>query len=390
MNSIYNSSSYALYLHSKALSKLQEQYSTGSRINRASDDPSAAYQVLGLNTQSKSLENFISTIDDVSSVLEMSTTIFNSMSSELSKVKVSLNQIISGTYDENGRKRLAGQVNDSLNQLVSLANTKHSGKFIYGGNDTANAPYTVEKTGERITKVTYRGSDEDRNIKVAPGVESNAYYVGDELFRCDERSKTTFVGETGSGIGTGTSSVKGTVWLNVTSDVDGHYNLSIGGPTVDLGTVADKSNVAVKDADGNVLYVDARNISKTGHEMVNISGTYDIFNVLISVRDLLLNDRGLTTSQLQQCRSTLSGSLDEVSNLLLSKETSIGSKIGFLDDLKQSITNINYNTEDEATGLQQADIAQVSIDLARRETLYQMTLAATAKLMSLSLLDFIE
>jgi flagellar hook-associated protein 3 FlgL len=124
--------------------------------------------------------------------------------------------------------------------------------------------------------------------------------------------------------------------------------------------------------------------------MVNISGTYDIFNILISVRDLLLNDRGLSTSQLQQCRSTLSGSLDEVSNLLLSKETSIGSKIGFLEDLKQSITNINYNTEDESTALQQADIAQVSIDLARRETLYQMTLAATAKLMSLSLMDFIE
>ncbi|GAG40756.1 unnamed protein product, partial [marine sediment metagenome] len=46
-------------------------------------------------------------------------------------------------------------------------------------------------------------------------------------------------------------------------------------------------------------------------------------------------------------------------------------------------------TEDEATRLQQADIAQIAIDLSRREVLYQMSLAVAAKLMSLSLLDYI-
>jgi flagellar hook-associated protein 3 FlgL len=389
-NSIYNSSSYALYQHSKAIYKLQEQYSTGSRINRASDDPSSAYQVLGLKTQKKSLDNFISTIDDVSSILEMSSTVIGSMSKELSSIKVSLNQIISGTYNEDGRKRLAEQVDDALDQMVALANTKHSGKYIYGGNDTDSQPYAVEYTGDRISKVTYEGSEDQRNIEIGPGVESSAYYVGDDLFRTDERSSTVFAGDTGAANGTGTSSIRGDVWLKVTSDVDGHYNLSIGGATVDLGTVADLSNVAVKDAEGNVLYVDARNITKTGEEMVSVKGTYDVFNILISIRDLLLNDKGLTTTQLNECRSTLSDSIDEVTNRLLSQQTSLGSKIGFMENLKESLENIKYNTEDEATAIEQADIAQVSIDLARRETLYQMTLSATAKLMSMSLLDFIE
>ena len=55
LNNIYNSVSYALYQQAKALAGLQEQVSTGSRINRVSDDPSATYQVLGLNTQDRSL-----------------------------------------------------------------------------------------------------------------------------------------------------------------------------------------------------------------------------------------------------------------------------------------------------------------------------------------------
>ena len=67
----------------------------------------------------------------------------------------------------------------------------------------------------------------------------------------------------------------------------------------------------------------------------------------------------------------------------------MGSKIGFLDDLKDSLNNMKYDTEDEVTRLQQADIAQIAIDLSRREVLYQMSLAVAAKLMSLSLLDYI-
>jgi flagellin-like hook-associated protein FlgL len=70
-------------------------------------------------------------------------------------------------------------------------------------------------------------------------------------------------------------------------------------------------------------------------------------------------------------------------------EVSIGSKIGFLDDLKYSMENIQYNTEDETTHLQEADIAQIAIDLSRREVLYQMSLSVAAKLMSMSLLNYI-
>ena len=58
LNSIYNNTSFALHLHAEAMGALQEQVSTGSRINRASDDPSAAYQVLGLNSQKRSLQNY--------------------------------------------------------------------------------------------------------------------------------------------------------------------------------------------------------------------------------------------------------------------------------------------------------------------------------------------
>jgi flagellin-like hook-associated protein FlgL len=76
--------------------------------------------------------------------------------------------------------------------------------------------------------------------------------------------------------------------------------------------------------------------------------------------------------------------------LLVEKLTSIGTQIGFIDNLKDSLENIKYNTEDQATLLQEADIAQLAIDISRREVLYQMSLSVAGKLMSMSLLDFID
>jgi predicted HTH domain antitoxin len=40
--------------------------------------------------------------------------------------------------------------------------------------------------------------------------------------------------------------------------------------------------------------------------------------------------------------------------------------------------------------LEEADIAQIAIDLTRREVLYEMSLSMAARLLSMSLLDFLR
>jgi flagellar hook-associated protein 3 FlgL len=151
------------------------------------------------------------------------------------------------------------------------------------------------------------------------------------------------------------------------------------------------TNQAVTDSrTGQVLYVDTTEINSTGIELVRTPGTYDIFNTLISIRDTLKNKRNLSDEQLSQLQDSCLSSLEEIENLLAQGSVSIGSKVGFLDDLKTGLENLKYSAEDQTANLQDADIAQVSVDLARREALYEMSLAVAAKIMSVSLLDFLE
>ena len=138
LNSIYNNISFALNLHMSALAKLQEQVSTGSTVNRTSDDPTTAYQILGLNSQSKALGNYIDNISNLSDILEISNTSTQAMSSSILEAKTIISQASSGTYDEQTRQRTAQQINDILEQLVLLANSKRLNQYIFSGSNSQN------------------------------------------------------------------------------------------------------------------------------------------------------------------------------------------------------------------------------------------------------------
>ena len=390
LNNIYNNVSFALHLHSEAMSRLQEQATTGSRINRASDDPSAAYRVETLNSQEKSLGNYIDNLSEVVGTLELSSTIIEEIQSALTETKVRLTQVIGGIYHEETRERLAEGVNDILEQVVSLANTKHKGQYLFGGSNTNSQPYLAERTNGQITNVTYQGSLENREIEVSLGVKSSAFHVGYDIFHSDDRGDPIFLGNTGAKAGSGTSNIQGDTWLTVTGSA-GNYNLSIDDGLSTFNTDGTDTNLAVTDSKtGKVLYVDTTEINSTGVDLISIPGTYDIFNTLISIRDMLKNERELSDAQLRELQNNSLIALEEVSELIVQAEVAVGSKIGFLDNLKGSLKNLKYNAEDETTRLQEADIAQIAIDLSRRDVLYQMSLSIAGKIMSVSLLDFIR
>jgi hypothetical protein len=150
--------SYALSLHTRAITTLQEQASTGNRVNRASDSPSEAYRILGLNTQDRSLAGYIENIQNLIGTLEISSTVIENMASELADSRTVLTEIVGGVYDNEGQERIAEKLNSTLEQLVSLANTKHANQYLFSGNNTSAPPYAVGVLRRQIVSVTYKGA----------------------------------------------------------------------------------------------------------------------------------------------------------------------------------------------------------------------------------------
>ena len=389
--SIYESISYALQLHGNAISLLQEQASTGDRVNRGSDSPSDSYRILALNSQERSLVSFQENITDLLGRLEISSTVVTDMTGQLAEARTLLTQIISGLYDENGRERMAEKLDNILEQMVSLANTEHAGQYLFGGNNTGAAPYTVVREGGQITQVTYQGSGEARQVEVAPGVQVQASLIGDEVFRTDERADPVFLGSTGAAAGTGTASVRGDVWLTVDHDgTNCRLSLDDGATFITVPAGGDPNQAVTDSRTGRVLYVDTTGINETGVELVRVPGTHDVFSTLIGLRDMLANERGLDSQVLIADVHQCVAGVEELRDQLVQANITTGSEIGFLDTLKQNLENMQFDTQDQTTRLQEVDVAQIAIDLSREQVLYQMSLSVAGKLMTTSLLDFIE
>ena len=403
--------------------------------------------------------------------LEQVSASLESTSAALIRVDELVTQASTETLGANHRKAAADEIDGLLEQIVNESNQKSQGRYLFSGSSATTQPFSIQRTGGKISAVQYQGAASGLLVPVAPGVEYSGLMVGGDVFAGDKRTTPEFLGATGAAVGTGTSSVTGDLYLTVAHDdtvfqapahglvkgdsadtsdtIVGVHTLTIGSGTLQLGqgpvaafnpgdtdvqvstpkgnvmhvdvsgwdsvsasitvvgqadlylddpaavtTVTDFStDAAVLDANGNVLHVDPSGIFHAGTganvEPVIVAETHDVFGALINIRDLLLNTRNFTETQQASLLSRSVTSLREAANAVRGSATVAGSRLQAMDSLRTSLDGIQFTVDSEADTLENADIVQIAVDLARTQTLYEMTLASTSKLLSLSLLDYI-
>lgn len=391
LDAIFKNSSWAISQNSYALAALQQRAATGQEINRVSDDPTDANQILALLTDSRAKEQTLNTLEEVISTLDLSSSVIQSISDEFGRSRASLTSTLSGTLNLDLRKTLAADLNNALEELVALANTKRMGQSLFAGAASERTAYQVQRNDQgEITRVLYQGSFQEQEVEITDGLDISAMLVGDTYFRSQQRQDPVFYGQTGVAAGSGTSSVTGDVMLNVTGS-PGNWQLSIDGGANIVTVTGTETNVPLVHSEtGEVLYIDATGITQAGLEPIRVPGTYDIFNVLIHARDLLKNESGLSEQQLQELLRDTAESMDMVDQRLVRAFPIVGGRIQTLMNFKDSIEEMKLNTDEEISRLQDTDITQVAIDLARYEVLYEMSLNIAAKMFNLSLLDFLQ
>jgi flagellin-like hook-associated protein FlgL len=173
----------------------------------------------------------------------------------------------------------------------------------------------------------------------------------------------------------------------VAATATGTMSLDGGATTV---PIAFGANEAVTDpATGRVLYVDTSAVERAGAAPGRVYGTYDLFEALISVRDAIANPRGMAeaghTEQMGEALEVLAEAGRRLSQTL----TTNGAQLQAMAGLKETLTDLRAISEGQADAMENADIVDVASDLARRQVLYQMALTSAARLLSMSLLDYL-
>jgi flagellar hook-associated protein 3 FlgL len=468
---IYNNSMYGLYVQTSQIAKLSDQATTGQRIIRASDDPTAAYQIMHLLKENDTYASYVNNIGTVSDSLTNADTILQQVSSDIASAQQTATQMATNSYGDQQRSNAAAQIDSLLKECVSLANSQQVGQYTFSGDAATTQPYQTVMENGKIVAVNYQGGRNELTMPVAPGVSYSGTLVGGDVFGLHSRQDPVLAATAmGVSVGSGTSTAHGDFWLDVrhtattlsasdpgitvgdgtagdtilgdhaihldadaktiqlddgtvTSYTGSETNLTLTNSTGDLvhlnmstltgGTTGQTSftvhgdgemsidnwktatpisfqtNDAVVNANGERLYVNTDTLHVTGSVSGYIPGTYNLFDTLISLRDTLENGRNLAPADISQRMEDGVNALTELNGGVTRASTTVGAKAQAMDRLKTTIQNVSDDAKSRESQLGSADIASLSTELVKAQTLYEMTLSSTGKMMQISLLNYL-
>ena len=162
---------------------LQEQLSSGQRVNRPSDDPLSARRAISAQSMIAQNEQYIKNITTIRPYLnETETTI----TTTLDIVQRARELAIQGRNTTNAqlqRDQIATEVNQLIEALLKESNHQTNGRYIFGGTATNSAPFqeTRNANGE-IASVSYTGNDNYIGVEIMEGTQVVTNQTGREVF----------------------------------------------------------------------------------------------------------------------------------------------------------------------------------------------------------------
>ncbi|MFY9227563.1 MAG: flagellar hook-associated protein FlgL [Blastocatellia bacterium] len=119
----------------------QEQLATGKKINRPSDDPFGTAVVLDLRNTQTSLEQFTKVANLANTSLTDADSALNSYQNLLDRVNSLLTQGLSDTSTSEAKKIIAIELDSISQDILKIANTRSSERYIFGGTQQDQAPF---------------------------------------------------------------------------------------------------------------------------------------------------------------------------------------------------------------------------------------------------------
>jgi flagellar hook-associated protein 3 FlgL len=147
-----------------ALSKTQQQLSTGRRILSASDDPAGTVRALDVQRYLESNRQYQTNMLYVRQRLENQDSVLANATDMLQRAYELSVRGNNASVADSDREAIAYEVDQILAELVSLANTTDvNGEYLFGGTERRSAPFLDAGGGV----FQYRGDQLQRQIQIS-------------------------------------------------------------------------------------------------------------------------------------------------------------------------------------------------------------------------------
>jgi flagellar hook-associated protein 3 FlgL len=179
------------------LQALQIRASTGRRINRVSDDPSGAAQVLSIRRTIERIAQFKRNIDSARADLETSENALNGVTNVLIRLR---ELAVSADIETAEFDLIMPEAEEQFEELIKLANSQSGKKnFIFGGFLNGSAPFAASggfTAGSPSPTVTFSGDTGEVQVQIGENAFLTTNLNGREIFTGDVQAGDVGMGDT--------------------------------------------------------------------------------------------------------------------------------------------------------------------------------------------------
>jgi len=171
---------YSIGQSSQSIDKVQQQISTGKIVNTPSDDPVLAERLMSIQNQINQNNVYTQNTQYAASFLTQQSSALGSAVNLMTNIKT---MILSAANDTNPQdlQNYGTQLDQEINQLLDLANSKFGNKYIFGGTQTTSQPFFMNASGTAVT-VNPNGVGGALNLDVGFQISDQYNITGQEAF----------------------------------------------------------------------------------------------------------------------------------------------------------------------------------------------------------------
>ncbi|MRR05573.1 MAG: flagellar hook-associated protein 3 [Deltaproteobacteria bacterium] len=170
-NALYN-----LQKGRTVLGRLQEQITSGSIVNRPSDDPIATRQLLDIENKLEKGEQYQANITNGNLWLNLTETALEGMINVITEARKTAGKIASGSTDSTVRDNAASQLTELKKQLVDMGNTQLGDQYLFAGFKSDTSPFSKNDND-------YYGTGDDISVEIDQDSLAAINITGDKLLK---------------------------------------------------------------------------------------------------------------------------------------------------------------------------------------------------------------
>ena len=174
-----------------ALQDLRKQGASGLRVEKPSDDPTAIRPILTARTEIRHTDRYIDTMGVAFDRMETTDSHLEHVENILQRVKeIGINSV-NGSLSDADRQTLADEVGQLKEELLSAANTKLDGKYLFAGYSDTTQPFVINSlytdagylpNDSNTWPYIYQGDANPTELEIIPGERIKVSITGNELF----------------------------------------------------------------------------------------------------------------------------------------------------------------------------------------------------------------